>query len=276
VAAREYFINVPSAVIWGARMTQYVRSMDQYWYDAQNGTLPNVTFLTPGMGTPYRTDDHPQGDVRLGQRFIQAMFATFVRSPQWRRGAFILTYDEWGGFYDHVRLPVVADDRRSSNDENDFGQLGFRVPAVLASPYVRQNYVDHTLYDHASILRFLEWRFLGAPPHGRGKDGDNFWLTKRDRNANNYGASLRVDKPDMDVDLDSPLAAVEQVGVTGDCNHDERLRESGKDNQANAFDVSDELESLAGNIDPDGASLTPWLKYTDIRDIPAAPDDRPR
>jgi phospholipase C len=274
VEAREYFQNVPSASIWGTRMTPYLRSIDQYWYDANAGTLPHVTFLTPGMGAPFRTDDHPQGDVTLGQRFIEAVFSAFVRSPQWQRGAFIFTYDEWGGFFDHVKPPTVADNRKSSNDQNDFGQLGFRVPAVLASPYVRQNYVDNTLYDHTSILRFLEWRFLGAPPQGPGRDGENFWLTKRDRRANNYGASLRADNPDPDVDLETPLAAIPPV--SGDCNHDQRLREVGKDNQANPFDVSDQLEALARQVDPDGPSFTPWLKYTEIRDIPAVPDDRPR
>jgi phospholipase C len=276
VQTREYFINLPSVLLWGARMGPYIRSMDQYWYDAAAGTLPQVTFVVPGMGVSYRTDDHPQGDIRLGQRFIQAVFSALVRSPQWQRGAFILTYDEWGGFFDHVKLPVVSDDRASSDDENNFGQLGFRVPSVLASPYVRQNYVDHTLYDHASILRFLEWRFLGAPAQGRGNGSERFWLTKRDRNANNYGASLRVDNPDTEVDLDNPLAAVQQVAVTPDCNDNERLIESGKDNQANPFDVSDELEALAARVAPNGPSFTPWLQYTEVRDRPAVQDDRPR
>jgi phospholipase C len=274
VEAREYFINVPVAAIWGERMRPYLRSLDQFWYDANAGTLPAVTFITPGMGTPFRTDDHPQGDITLGQRFIQAVFATFVRSQQWQRGAFILTYDEHGGFYDHVKPPIVPDDRASSHDKENFGQLGFRVPSVLASPYASRNYVDHTLYDHTSILRFLEWRFLGAPPQGPGRDGDDWFLTKRDRNAHNYGASLRADNPDPQVDLASFGANIPPA--SGDCNHEERLREAGKDNQTNPIDLSDQLESLATNVHPNGATFTPWLKSTDVRDVPAAPDDRPR
>jgi hypothetical protein len=61
---------------------------------------------------------------------------------------------------------------------------------VVASPYARRGYVDHTLYDHTSVLRFLEWRFLGAPSRGAGKAGQTWFLTERDRRANNIGASL--------------------------------------------------------------------------------------
>jgi hypothetical protein len=255
-------------------MRPYIRSLDQYFADAAAGALPPVTFITPGMGTPFRTDDHPQGDISLGQRFIQAVFATFVRSPQWRRGMFVLMYDEHGGFYDHVKPPVLPDDRASRHDGNNFGQAGFRVPSVLASPYAPRNYVDHTLYDHTSVLRFLEWRFLGAPPQGPGREGDNWFLTKRDRNANNYGAVLRSGNADPDVDLESPLANIPLV--TPDCNQEERVRRQGKDDQVTPFDVSDELESLATQVDPDGVTFTPWIRATDVRDVPAVPDDRPR
>jgi hypothetical protein len=187
---------------------------------------------------------------------------------------FVLTYDEHGGFYDHVRPPIVPDDRASVHDKENFGQLGFRVPSVLASPYAPRNYVDHTLYDHTSVLRFLEWRFLGAPPQGPGRDGDTWFMTKRDRNAHNYGASLRADNPDPEVDLDTAAANIPPASV--DCNQDQRLRESGKDDQTNPIDLSDRLESLATNVDPDGSTFTPWLKATDVRDLPAVPDDRPR
>ena len=80
----------------------------------------------------------------------------------------MLCYDEWGGFFDHVRPPILADDRASRIDTNNFGQAGFRVPSIVASPYARPGAVDHTVYDHTSILRFLHWRFLGAPAEGPG------------------------------------------------------------------------------------------------------------
>jgi phospholipase C len=274
VSAIEYFINISPLSLWGRRMGPYLRSTDQYFLDASRGELPRVSFLTPGMGVPFRTDDHPQGDVGIGQRFIQAVFAAFVRSPHWERGVFILSYDEHGGFYDHVKPPTVRDDRASSNDENNFGQLGFRVPTVMASPYAPRNYVDHNLYDHTSILRFLEWRFLGAPPQGPGKRGDKWFLTTRDRHTNNHGASLRSADPDPEVDLEAPLAAIPQT--TEDCDHSKRRGQTGHDQSDKVFQVSDELEALAQQVDPDGVTFTPWLEQTGIRDLPSLPDDRPR
>jgi hypothetical protein len=186
---------------------------------------------------------------------------------------FVLMYDEWGGFFDHVEPPLVPDDRASSQDANNFGQLGFRIPSVLASPYAPRNYVDHSLYDHTSILRFLEWRFLGAPPTGPGRHGDKWFLTTRDRNANNFGASLRAGNPDPEVDVEAPLAAIPPT--TGGCNQDRRLREVGPDRETNTFEVSDELEAVIQQR-IQGSTYTPWLKFTDIHDLPALPDDHPR
>ena len=115
------------------------------------------------------------------------VFESFVKSPHWHNGVFILTYDEWGGFFDHVAPPHFADDRGSTNDAFDFSQAGFRVPTIIASPRGLPSAVDHRQYDHTSILRFLEWRFLGAPPRGAG--GSTAWsLTTRDRNARNMPA----------------------------------------------------------------------------------------
>ena len=242
--------------------------------DASRGQLANVSFLTPGMGVPFRTDDHPQGDIGIGQRFMQAVFSAFVRSPHWQRGMFVLTYDEHGGFYDHVKPPVVPDDHSSRKDGDNFGQLGFCVPTVVASPYSPRNYVDHNLYDHTSILRFLEWRFLGAPPQGPGKATDRWFLTTRDRNTNNLGASLRNGNPDSDVDLDGPAAAIPQT--TPDCDNAKRMEETGKDESARTFEVSDRLQQLTRRVEPEGVQFTPWLRYTEIRDLPALPDDHPR
>ncbi len=76
---------------------------------------------------------------------------------------FALTYDEWGGFFDHNAPVHFPDVRASAADADDFSQAGFRVPTLLASPYASPGLVDRRLYDHTSILRFIEWRFLGAP-----------------------------------------------------------------------------------------------------------------
>ena len=104
---------------------------------AQTGTLPNVSFVDPpfkdgGGGDGISADEHPHGDVRLGQAYMSDVVHAFMESPQWERGAIFVVYDEWGGFFDHVRPPRVPDIRNSRNLDEDFGQMGFRIPALAA------------------------------------------------------------------------------------------------------------------------------------------------
>lgn len=204
VPALYYFTDLPVTALWGARLVPETQPIAEYFAACEAGALPRVVFLDPGFSTNLQTDDHPGGaDTRAAQKFVADVFWAFARSPHWKRGAFILTYDEWGGFFDHVPPPVLPDDRASSDDNENFGQAGFRVPTILASPYAQRGFVDHTLYDHTSILRFIEWRFLGAPPTGPG--GDGWFLTMRDQNANNIGASLvTTAAPDVAVEVLPP------------------------------------------------------------------------
>ena len=191
-------------LLWGEQYAPYIKSLDDYFESCNDGTLPNVVAVTPSFQGNLRADDHSQGDIRVGQRFIREVFNAFAASPQWERGLFVLTYDEWGGFFDHVKPPILADDRATPDLDDSFGLAGFRVPTIVASPYARPGYVDHRVYDHTSILRFLEWRFLGAPPEGPG--GAAGWnLTARDRNANNIGASLAATHPDPDLGYDPDI-----------------------------------------------------------------------
>jgi phospholipase C len=200
VPARYYHSDLPVTLLWGQRLLAISSPMARYFEDAAAGQLPNVVFVDPAFLGDLRTDEHPHGDVRDGQRFVFDCIDAFVASPHWERGLFILTYDEWGGFFDHRRPPRLRDDRASRDDQEDFGQAGFRVPTRLISPWARPGFVDHALYDHASILRFLEWRFLGAPPRGRGGPRDDWFLTKRDRYAHNIGESLLAEGPDPEFD----------------------------------------------------------------------------
>jgi phospholipase C len=202
--AANYASDLPPIALWGERLQQFSRPIDAYFADAEAGTLPNVAFVDPPFLGPNQADDHPHADIRGGQRFLRDVFRGFAESPQWRSGLFVITYDEWGGFFDHVAPPVLPDDHASPDDLQNFGQAGFRVPTVLASPYARRGYVDRHLYDHTSVLRFIEWRFLGAPATGPGRDTASWFLTARDRNARNMGASL-VDAPDREVGFDLAL-----------------------------------------------------------------------
>jgi phospholipase C len=112
-----------------------------------------------------------------------------LESPLWPRTALFINYDEWGGFFDHVRPPRVADVRGTPTDPagvNDFGQLGFRVPCMVVSPYARRRVLSSQVvnnasvaFEHCSILRYIESLFL------RGR-----YLTARDRYARNIGSYL--------------------------------------------------------------------------------------
>jgi phospholipase C len=207
VPAGYYYSDLPFLSLFGSRVADIVNPIDDFFERCAAGTLPNVVMVDPGFVGTTQNDDHPLADVRAGQAFLRRVFKAFSESPQWQHGLFISTYDEWGGFFDHVAPPHLPDDRANADDALDFSQAGFRVPTILASPYAHHGLVDHRTYDHSSILRFLEWRFLGAPPEGPGADGDTWFLTRRDRYANNIGASLRATPVDADVhfDINMPL-----------------------------------------------------------------------
>jgi phospholipase C len=120
-------------------------------------------------------DEHPHGDVRLGQAYMSDVVHAFMESPQWERGAIFVVYDEWGGFFDHVRPPRVPDIRNSRDLNEDYGQMGFRIPALVLSPYARRGHVDHGTYGFESIIKFIRYRF--------GQKA----LTRRDAYARNIG-----------------------------------------------------------------------------------------
>lgn len=202
VPAKYYFSDLPFAALYGDRMAPYLNPIANYYTDAAAGTLPNVVMIDPSFIGPGQNDDHPLADVRGGQAFLRDVFKAFVDSPQWENGLFITMYDEWGGFFDHVAPPHFPDDRASAVDQDDFSQAGFRVPAVMASPYAHRGLVDRRTYDHTSVLRFLEWRFLGAPPEGPGQPGDSWFLTRRDQYALNLGGSLSASIIDKGLGFD--------------------------------------------------------------------------
>lgn len=252
VPARYYYSDLPTLALWGARGLGYSSPIADYFEECASGTLPNVTFVDPAFIGENRTDDHPLADVRGGQNFVRDAFKAFVESPHWASGVFIITYDEWGGFFDHVAPHRFADDRSSNDDQEDFSQAGFRVPTVLASPFSRPNFVDHRAYDHTSILRFIEWRFLGAPYEGAfGGSTTPWWLTRRDRTALNIGASLAAESVDADVgfDLDQTIAP-----ISAPCGGPEGLGFRAQPNPTDGLDAFDEL-AWARYLDGVGVSV---------------------
>jgi len=146
--------------------------------DVQNpSTLPSVIFIErAGLSG---LDEHPGANTQKGAANAANIINTFINSPSWPTSAFILTYDEGGGLYEHV-LPGrevkpdnLAPVLRSTDKPGDFNQTGFRVPLVVVSPWVKPSFVSHTTRDYTSILRLIEDTFNVAP------------LTLRDTNADN-------------------------------------------------------------------------------------------
>ena len=257
VPAAYYYTDIPLLLLWGNQLHHFLRSTDRFFEDCAQGRLPRVVFIDPGFAEPLRTDDHPSADVRIGQRFIREVFAAFVRSPHWARGAFVVTYDEWGGFFDHVPPPLLADERASPINDESFAQAGFRVPTVIASPYARHGGVDHRVYDHTSILRFIEWRFLGAPPEGPGRPNDRWFLTQRDRHAHNLGASLSEDHRDLELHYD---ADVPIKGFSAPCEVTSvHPVDPTQPDPTDPFRLGSDLEDAIGERYP-RPTLTPWIE----------------
>ena len=117
---------------------------DDYHADLQAGTLPQVSFLI----TEELISEHPPTDIQMGQQKMSDVINALMSSSSWKSSALFLTYDEGGGFFDHVAPPQV-----------DAYGLGMRVPMLVISPYAKRGYVSGQLYEHSSILKFIERRF---------------------------------------------------------------------------------------------------------------------
>jgi phospholipase C len=199
IDSRYFFNDLPVAALWGAPGLQRSSRVDEYYQRAANGTLPSLSFVDPSFaneGGGTSGDEHPHGDIRAGQAFMADVVHAFMESPQWKRGALFIVYDEWGGFFDHVRPPRVPDIRNTPDPNTDFGQMGLRIPAVTVSPWVRRGYVSHTVFGFESIIKMIRYRF-GIDP-----------LTRRDAYAQNIAKAFDFQsKPRLEVpDLPDPQA----------------------------------------------------------------------
>lgn len=140
--------------------------LDQFFVDLGAGALPAVAVVEANyLGQGTRTDEHAPGDVQLGQAFSARVVNALIASSAWPRSVLFLTYDEHGGFYDHVPPPAacVPDAIEPLLEGGDppgrFDRYGFRVPLIAVSPFARRGYVSHLVSDLTSILRFVELRF---------------------------------------------------------------------------------------------------------------------
>ena len=175
---REVLGDRGAQVVW-APVLAYARFLDdpelnsrivdleEYFVDLENGTLPAVAYMVPSGAS-----EHPPGSIRAGEAFVRSLLIALARSTSWNSSLFAWTYDDWGGWYDHVPPPAV----------DSYG-YGFRVPALLVSPYARRGHVDHTELDFTSMIRFVTDNW-GLEP-----------LAERDAAANSLVSALNLTAP---------------------------------------------------------------------------------
>jgi acid phosphatase len=144
-----YFQNLAPGT---QQRAEHLRDGSDFLQDIQTGNLPAVSFYKPAG----ENNEHPgYADILSGDQHIADLIATLQASPQWKNTAIIVTYDENGGFWDHVAPP-----------QGDRWGPGTRIPTIIVSPYAKKGFVDHTQYDTSSILKFITKRFDLKPIAG--------------------------------------------------------------------------------------------------------------
>ena len=189
ISWKDYFSDLPTSGLFPYVIEQNptkVVPVAEFFVDCEAGTLPGFSLVE----TEYQegSEENPQ-DAQVGAYFAYRVIDAVMRSPSWRSTLLILNFDEHGGYYDHVRpQPAVRPDGIVPAVGSDtYGDLyswtGFRVPAVVVSPWAKKDYVSHTLYDHTSVLRLVESKW-NLPA-----------LSARDANANNMLDCLDFSRP---------------------------------------------------------------------------------
>ena len=142
--------------------------LQQYFGDLKAGTLPQVSWIIPD----FQDSEHPPEPLDQGMWYVTRAINALMQSPYWKNSVIVLTWDDYGGFYDHVPPPEV-----------DAYGYGPRVPTIVISPYAKQHYVSHETYDFTSVLKFIEQRW------------NLKHLTARDDRANNMADVFDFDQP---------------------------------------------------------------------------------
>lgn len=170
-------------------LLQNIVPISQYLTDAQNGNLPQVALIEPASSASL--DEHPAdidtsspSDIQAGAKYAESLITALMASPNWNDSAMIFTYDEFGGFYDHVSpqpMPspdgILPIDLRPGDACDGSGQLGtgtcnfnwtgYRVPMIVISPFAKKNFVSHTVRDYTAMLNLIETRFNLPPLNNR-------------------------------------------------------------------------------------------------------------
>jgi phospholipase C len=222
------------------------RPIAEFLSDSASGNLPQVSVVEGTfMGGPAddESDEHPSSNPQEGQVFVASVVNAVLSSPAWPRTVLFITYDEHGGFYDHVPPPSACEPDSSlpqNHPDQKFDRYGFRTPLFVVSPFARRGFVSHVTVDHTSITRFVEARF-GLPA-----------MTARDANAWPLLDLFDFDHPDMSIPtLPTPLI---DAAREAECKHLEMGTDGGVDAgtpDAGSLDAgsSDAGELDAGDLD---------------------------
>jgi phospholipase C len=124
-----------------------IQTVSRFFEAARDGTLPAVSWVVPNG----RVSEHPPALVSAGQTYVTSLINAVMQGPDWNSTAIFLSWDDWGGFYDHVVPPTV--------DRNGYG---LRVPGLVISPYARKSYIDHQVLSFDAYVKFIEDDFLGG------------------------------------------------------------------------------------------------------------------
>ena len=187
LSGRYYFSDFPFLALWGAKYLSISSPIAQFFADCAAGTLPQVSFVDPrflGEAQGVSGDDHPHADIRNGEYFLNTIYQAVTASPNWPSTVLLINFDEWGGFFEHVP-PTMASIPSTDAALGSEGFRGFRVPALVISPWAPRGNVAHGLYDHTSILNMIEWRWNLRP------------LTIRDATANNIAEVLDLSNANL-------------------------------------------------------------------------------
>jgi phospholipase C len=198
---RYYYVDVPFMGLFANHLRDDTYAfVEDFVRDAEKGELPPVVWIDPGFTY---NDDHPPHYPGFGQELIAVIYEALARSPQWKNVLFVITYDEHGGFFDHVPPPTTEDDYAAEG----FDQVGFRVPTLLVGPYVKAG-VDSTVYDHTSWIRYI-----------CDKHGIEPW-TARVAAANSMAAALDADRlavGDASDPIELPAFDVDDDAIPSEC-----------------------------------------------------------
>jgi phospholipase C len=179
VSSRYYYGNIPFLTLFPIDAVDYAHPFATFLSDCASGTLPAVSFVDPRFTLLLNTanDNHPESDIRNGDAFVAQVFNAVAAGPEWNNTVLVLNYDEWGGFFDHVPPPRALAPNTTDPDLKDGkALLGCRCPCIVASPWTvgdpSNPTVNHTTFDHTSVLKMIEFVFEVKPLAARETSSD--------------------------------------------------------------------------------------------------------